>query len=123
MKPNERVFKIIVPIWKQEVIEGIAKRMSHRFGGVTIIPMTRGFWTKDGRNIYDDSVLMFSARDIKHGDDHRMIFANDWRFMEGLAGDVGRIMGQDAVYIEQDIARDVAFIPKTSGAKKIAEVI
>jgi len=119
---NERVFKIIVPITEQSRIEDISGKMTNRFGGATILPLTRGFWLSNGKPVYDDSVMIFSARDIKEGQDHIRIFREDWDFMKNIAGEVGRDLKQEAVYVEQDIIREVEFVPPAP-YKKMEEVV
>jgi hypothetical protein len=110
--PNERTFKIIIPISKREEMEKVADKMVSHFEGVTIFPMIRGYWKnpKTKQAVYDDNFLLVSARDVRAGQDHRLIFKTDWEFMHDLAKETATKLDQKSVMIEQDIIRDVDFV-------------
>jgi hypothetical protein len=110
--PNERVFKIIVPIGKREQMEGVADKMVKNFRGVTIFPMIRGYWRnpETGQPVYDDNFLLMSARTVNAGQDHLKIFGNDWNFMRDLAKETATKFDQQEVMIEQDIIRGAEFV-------------
>jgi len=119
-KPNEREFKLIVPLTEQKKMEEIATEMTKNFGGVTIIPFTRGFWLdSEGKAVYDDSVIMLSSRDIKRGQDHLNIFKKDWEFMQNLASKIAKELEQDTVFTQQDIIKDVELVKPYRRMKEV----
>lgn len=110
-KPNERVFKIIIPKTDREDMEEVADKMTQRFGGVTIFPFTIGYWRDPtGKVIYDDNYLIQSVRTVQRGQDHIAVYNADWGFMRDLADRAGSIFDQQSVMIEQDIIRGAEFI-------------
>lgn len=110
-KPNERVFKIIIPKTDREDMEEVADKMTQRFGGVTIFPFTIGYWRDPtGKVIYDDNYLIQSVRTVERGQDHIAVYNADWGFMRDLADRAGSIFDQQSVMIEQDIIRGAEFI-------------
>lgn len=111
-KPNERVFKIIIPkTGDREDMEDVADDMTKRFGGVTIFPFTIGYW-KDptGKVIYDDNYLIESVRTVQRGQDHIAVYNADWNFMRNLADRAGSIFSQQQILVEQDIIRGAEFV-------------
>jgi hypothetical protein len=109
--PNERVFKIIIPKTDKEEMEEIADEMTKKFGGVTILPFTLGYWKDEtGKVFYDENYIIQSARTISQGQDHLKIFGNDWNFMRELADKAGSMFNQKSVMIEQDIIRGAEFV-------------
>jgi len=111
-KANERSYSIIIPMTKQKIVEDVADAMTKHFGGVTIFPSVRGYWRRKGQSVYDENIMLFSARDLKKGQSPVAIFQNDWRFMRELAKEIARKTGQESIYIEQDIIRDVEFVSR-----------
>jgi len=110
-KPNERVFKIIIPKTNQEDMEEVADEMTKRFGGVTIFPFTVGYWRDPtGKVIYDNNYLIESVRTVERGKDHIAVYNADWNFMRNLADKAGSIFDQQSVMIEQDIIKGAEFI-------------
>jgi len=106
---NESEFRIIVPRQKK-VINEVAKRMTKRFGGVSSIPRVRGYWSQKGRTVYDKNALLFSARDLNKVKNKEKVLSQDRRFMKELAEWVSKEAKQDAVWIEEDIIRDVSLV-------------
>lgn len=108
---NERDFKIILPVAEQAVIDKAAIKMSKQFGGVTMQPLVRGLWLDDkGKLVKDDNILLFSSRDLTGVPRKRQVLIKDRKFMKELAHEFGRKLKQDAVWIEEDIVRDIQFI-------------
>jgi len=117
---NERDFKIILPVAEQGVIDKAAVNMSKHFGGVTMQPLIRGMWLDSrGKLIKDDNVLLFSSRDLNGLKDKKEVLKKDRKFMKQLADEFGKRLKQDAIWIEEDIVRDVQFIEPKKNLKKI----
>jgi hypothetical protein len=111
-KPNERVFKIIIPkTGDREDMEDVADEMTKRFGGVTIFPFTIGYWRDPtGKVVYDDNYIIESVRTVREGEDHIATYNADWKFMHNLADIAGSKFNQQEVMIEQDIIRGAEFV-------------
>lgn len=108
---NERDFKIILPVAQQGVIDRAAIKMSKQFGGVTMQPLVRGLWLDDkGKLVKDDNVMLFSSRDLSGVPKKQKQLTKDRKFMKELAHEFGKQLKQDAVWIEEDIVRDIRFI-------------
>jgi len=117
----ERDFKIIVPRTSVKNIEFVAKNMSHQFGGVTLHPQIRGLWVDaKGKLVADNNIMFFSSRDFEGRKNREKILRDDRKFMKKLALDIGRKTKQDAIWIEEDIIKDVSFvhIPKNKRLKE-----
>ncbi len=107
----ERDFKIIIPITNQKNIKSVAKKMSRRFGGVTMHPMVRGYWVdKKGKLVFDDNILLFSSRDLSGVARKKELLKQDRKFMEKLAQNIGAKTRQEAIWIEEDLVKDIRFI-------------
>lgn len=117
---NESDFKIILPVAEQGIIDRAAIKMSKQFGGVTMHPFIRGLWADDkGKLIKDDNVLLTSSRDLEHIINRRKTLAADRKFMKELAHEFGKRLKQDAIWIEEDIVRDIQFIKTKQKLKKL----
>ncbi len=116
----ERDFKIIIPITSQKNIKSVAKRMSKRFGGVTMHPLVRGYWVDaKGKLVFDDNILLFSSRDLQGVVKKKALLKKDRKFMENLAQSIGRKTRQEAIWIEEDLVKDIRFI----SPKKLRKVV
>lgn len=108
---NERDFKIILPVAQQGVIDRAAVKMSKQFGGVTMHPLIRGLWLDSkGKLVKDDNVMLFSSRDLQNVPNKQRVLTADRKFMKQLADEFGHKLKQDAVWIEEDIVKDIRFI-------------
>lgn len=121
---NERDFKIIIPITKQELIDYTARKMSEHFGGVTIFPIVRGYWwdKERGEMVKDDNILLFSSRDLDDVKSPYYRLELDREFMKELAEDIRKKTEQKSIWIEEDIIRDVHFIEAKS-KERLGEVV
>jgi len=117
-KPYESEFKVIIPRRKKALNKAV-RRMSDRFGGVTVMKV-KGAWLNDkGKTVYDNNYLLFSNRDLNGKSPSIMKF--DRRFMEELGMELGKDTGEDEIWVEEDIIRDVDFlkIPKKIKLKQV----
>jgi len=119
---TEREFKIILPKHDRgghrlstEVIKDYADKMTEHFGGVTVIPSVLGCYEseKTGRVECEENTIMMSARDSSD----ESVIEKDVKFMNDLAKNAGEIFGQESIFIEEDIVKDVSFV---AGVKKEA---
>jgi hypothetical protein len=104
LKPEERDFKIILPVAEQTIVDEASKKMSKRFGGVTMLPIVRGIWVdKTGKLIKDDNIMLFSSRDLDKVSNPERMLEQDRVFMDGLAREFGRKLKQDEIWTEEDM--------------------
>lgn len=104
LKPEERDFKIILPVAEQQLIDDASMKMSKRFGGVTMLPILRGIWIdKKGKMVKDDNVMLFSSRDLDNISNPEKMLEQDRVFMDNLAKEFGRKLKQDEIWTEEDI--------------------
>ena len=115
---REAEFKVIVPKYDNEghrigteVLSEIAAEMSEHFGGVTVIPTVLGCWKdEEGKLVCEENALFISARDLDSVKDPDKILSEDRVFMRRLAEKVGKKLGQEYVFVEEDVIQDVSFV-------------
>ncbi len=118
MPKTEREYKLIIPKWdneghkiKSEVIEKYAGEMSDKFGGVSITPSVLGCWKDKGKIQCEENIELVSGRDIPDTTNGRSkIFEEDKKFLRKLAKQIGTDLGQDSIYVTEDIVKDISFI-------------
>lgn len=104
LKPEERDFKIMLPVAQQQLIDDASVKMSKRFGGVTVLPIVRGEWVdKKGKLVKDDNVMLFSSRDLDNVSNPERMLEQDRVFMDNLAHEFGRKLKQDEIWTEEDM--------------------
>jgi len=118
-KIDDIEFGIILPKYDNsmrkinpELHEKIAKEMSERFGGVTIIPSVLGCWVDERRNklVCEENAMFLSVRDTESvSGDVRRIIEEDRKFMENLGKKAGKLFGQAAI-MELQGKREATFI-------------
>jgi len=116
---TERSYRMVLPKFDNDGhridnsrLEPYAVEMSRHFGGVTVYPTVVGCYVpKDGELHCEENALLESARDIPQEDRPRAdeIFKRDKEFMRRLADRAGREFGQESVFVEEDIIKDVEF--------------
>ena len=87
--------------------------MSRHFGGVTVYPSVVGCYLPQGSNKLhcEENVLLESDRDIPPEERPvaDKIFSEDKSFMDSLADKAGKEFGQDSIFVDEDIIKDVEF--------------
>jgi len=108
---NDREYRVIVPKYdnsgrkiRAEEMEGLAKKMSEHFGGVTIIPSVLGCWVseRDKKLICEENVVFSSLRDSESVPNWEKQKREDETFIKNLAREVGTRFGQESVLISED---------------------
>ena len=86
-----------------EVYRTFAKEMSEHFGGVSIQPETYGCWhDKNWRKVKCEENIVFTAsRDCKYDSCDKEIRDADDEFVENMAQDYARWLGQESVYVRK----------------------
>ena len=106
---TESEFHIEIPTKSKKMTNYAIRKMSRRFGGVSIFK-TKGAWInpKTNRVMYDNNLLLTSGRDLDGTP--RTILKKDRIFMEDLAREIGRKEHQKAMYIGEDLWKDIEVI-------------
>jgi hypothetical protein len=107
MKPAEEEFRMMIPR-RESAKEEAVREMSKRFGGVTVFPVYGAWINKKGKTVYDKNFMLFSSRDL-HGF-KKSIIPKDKRFMEDLARKLGAETKQEAIWLEEDIIKDIELV-------------
>ena len=132
-KPTEREFSIIIPkkdneghLINVERLRDYALDMSKQFGGVTVNPKVVGcgIHERTKKLDCDESVYIFSVRDIKKEDFGKadQILEKDRKFMHGLARKAQKQFGQWGILTQEDIVQDNVFVMGKK-RKKIGNVL
>lgn len=108
----ESEFRLMIPRRKQAKEEAV-RAMSKRFGGVTVFPVLGAWINPRGKTVYDKNYMLFSTRDLE-GLKNGSILKKDKKFLEALGRKLGIETGQEQIWIEEDIIKDVELlkIPK-----------
>ncbi len=110
----EREFRLVVPKFDNgnhriavSVLAGIVQRVADHFGGATVYPATLGCFETAGEIQCEENIVVDVTRtDATPGQIQQDI---DW--MAGLAGDVARELGQEAVFEQQELDTRTLFAP------------
>ena len=110
---TEREFKVILPKYDNEghrintdELKSDALKMARHFGGVTVLPSILGCYETNGELQCEENMMLLSVRDSSD----EGIMKKDRGFINSLAKDIGKRLGQESVFVEEDIIQDVSFV-------------
>lgn len=88
----------------------VAKRLTDRFGGVTIYPRVVGGWKNDdGDYIFEENMIMTAMRNSESTRNFQEKVVEDEEWMDSLAREVGDALGQASIFESID-KKEVEFI-------------
>jgi len=106
---DDIAYTLIVPKYdnnnrkiKTSIITRFAKRMAKQFNGVTVHPTVLGCWTDNNNElICEENVQIYSIRDTEQLPhmDKQALTVQDIEFMNELAQEVGKELGQASVLV------------------------
>lgn len=120
-KPLESEFRMIVPTKFRSSIKESMIEIAKRFGGVTTFPVEGAWVNSNGKIIKDANTLLFTTRDLD-GKSPKILI-KDRKFLKDLAKRIAIETGEDEIWIEEDIIRDVDFIKNPRIMKKMRRII
>jgi hypothetical protein len=120
-----RSFKLVIPITLQGTIRSAEKSMAKHFGGVTAIPIAKGYWVnKKGKIIEDENLVLSSARDYTPFEHPQNKHREDQTYMEHLAQRLGRTTRQKYMMLEEDLVGTLKMIEiHRKMAKRLEKVV
>jgi hypothetical protein len=118
-----RDFNIIIPITAQENIRDVERKMTQHFGGVTALPLAKGYWTDSTGKLHEDeNLLLSSVRDYSKTENPYKTLHEDEDFMQGLAHDIGKKTHQQSVFWHEDLVAKCSFV-EIQPQKKLEKVV
>jgi hypothetical protein len=115
----EREWRIVIPRTdnsgrpiRYDVLEGYVQEASQHFGGATVHPRTQGRWILSelygGKTLHCEPTMIVDL--VRTGADRTEIAA-DGQWVEQFASRIGRQLGQEAVFEQQELATRTEFRP------------
>lgn len=110
----ERTFKLILPAMdnagdpiRTDLLEQYVRDIAQHFGGATVYPVAAGCYLMGEQLQCDQNIIIEATRP----DADASTIASDTRWLEALAGQAGRQLGQESIFDQEERATETIFVP------------